>query len=278
MKKPIILILVFISIFIQKVECRIAPSIDYEYFDKTNDILVSIDLKSSIALGLFGIADELTLLKLSAGERFVNGNGSLIYDFGLLSYQSLIRIPIIKDVPYYDDSYGGYHELPPDYSTFLTFSYQGLSIKNTGIYNKDYNWSSAGMDIQYKKFKQNTHFYTKLSFMVSANTLENNSNYFSDIDSAYKKEFCFSTKVSSLSKLMFKDFTTLRLEAYYRRFYNHLNQKEIGVNAGYEFNWLDFIVNPQIGFTSIGSNNNWKGFCFINLGLTYVIVINNTIY
>jgi len=277
MKKYTILILILISIYYQKVECRLAPSLNYNYFDKTNDIILAIDLKSTFYLGGVGAYDELTLLKLSAGERFQSNKNSIIYDLGLVSYQTIIRIPILKDKSNKDFNSEVVYDLPKEYSTFLTFSYQGLSFKNTGIYNKEINWSSIGVDLLYKKF-QKTHLYTKLSFIASASTIENNRNYFSDIDSAYKREFCFSTKVSSFSKLLLTDFSAVRLEAYYRNFYNDLNQKEIACSLGYEFDFSRFIVNTQIGYTIYGVTNKWKDFGSVNIGLTYVIVKDNTIY
>lgn len=271
MKKYTLIIIILILSY-KNAECGFVPSINYKYYDNTNSLLLSFDLKSRFSLGEYGVFDEFTVLKLSAGEKLEKDKFSFIYDLGLFSYLSLIKIPLIKNKHFDYNNHGQLYDLGNDYTTFLTFSYQGLSFTNSGIYKKDYNWFSLGVDILYKKFKPKNHFYSKLSFIASANTLENNRNYFKDIDSSYKSEFCLSSKLSSLSKLMLKDLSTLRLEAYYRNFYNYLNQKEAGITFGYENMIIPgFILNSQIGYTIYGANNKWKNFGSFNVGLSYLI-------
>jgi hypothetical protein len=267
------LAIILLLILQQSAKSDIVPSITYKTFENTNNMLISLDLKATRTIEGIGTFDELTLLKLSSGARLYNGKTKLLYNLGLVSYQSLFRIPIIEENNRNSDAIDTYnwrnYYLENGYSTFLSFSYQGLSFDNTSIYKKDYNWSSLGIDLIYKKFDL-THFYTKLSFVVSANTIENDINYFNGIDSIAKKEFCLNSKISSITKCIFKDFSSLRLEAYYRNMYNQLHQKEIAVNLGYEFTLNNgIIINPQIGYTVYGISNNWKDFYTFHLSLAY---------
>ena len=260
----------------QNSNCDYLPSINYTYFEKTSNLSVSVDIKTAFLLDQFGAFDEMTLLKLSGGIRLSSDRSSQIYDIALLKYQSLFRLPIIKDKSFnvLDSNNLGKpkYYLKDSYTTFLSLSYQGLSFTNSGIYNKDYNWSSVGVDILYKKFKTNNHFYTKLSFITSASTLENNPNYFSDIDSINKSEFCFSTKISSISKLLFGHYSTIKMEVSYRDIYNYLKQKEICAMIYYEyFHGTGLILNAQLGYSSYGTCNIWKNYSYLSVGLAYRI-------
>lgn len=267
------LAIILLIILQQSAKSDIVPSITYKTFENTNNMLISLDLKATRTIEGIGTFDELTLLKLSSGARIYNDKSTLLYNLGLVSYQSLFRIPIIeennRDTNVIDLwAFSGYY-LENGYSTYLTFSYQGLSFDNTSIYKKDYNWSSLGIDLLYRNFDV-TFFYTKLSFVVSANTIENDTNYFNGIDTSAKKVFCLNSKISSFTKYIFEDFSFLRLEAYYRNMYNHLHQKEIAVNLGYEFRLNNgIIINPQLGYTVYGISNKWKDFYTFNLSLAY---------
>lgn len=278
--KPIKNILIC-SIFIfliqfQKGESQIGTSINYQFTGISNDAYLAFDLLADPGGG-FGVYDEFNILKLRSGVRKTKNIEKLsyLYDFSLIDYVSFYRIPIIKN------GFGALLLDGPilnwDYSTFITLSYKGPEISNLGIYEKDYNWSSIGIDLLYKYWKPSLEtplFYSRFSYIFTPSTIQNNRNYFSNIDSSLNTKFCLETKILNTTKLskynndVDNDFI---LETYYRKFYNGLKQYEFSTSLKYRrYGYkTPLIFSCQLGYLRYGAKDKWNDMLVFNLGLGY---------
>jgi hypothetical protein len=164
-----------------------------------------------------------------------------------------------------------------NYCTFITFSFKGPEISNLGIYEKDYNWSSVGIDLLYNYQEisiETPSFYSRFSYIFTPSTIQNNRNYFSNIDSSLNTKFCLETKLLNTTKLstynndVDNDFI---LETYYCNFYNGLKQYEFSTSLKYRrYSYkTPLIFSCQLGYLRYGAKDKWNDMIVFNLGLGY---------
>lgn len=276
MKITIIFLLLIILQSI-RLQCDLTTCINYSHNPIEESLLASIDFGRRTTVGSYGVYDGFRKFDLASGIRIVNSNIIYAYDFSIFSYLALVRIPLNQGIWNPDDPNFKYdfddHDLN-DGPAYLTFSYKGPQLSNLGIYKKDYNWSSAGIDFLYKNFNWN-EFYTRFSYIVTVSTIQNNMNYFADIDITNKSKLCLDMKISNSTNVFFtdKNWSELKLESYYRMIFNDSKQKEIGVNLKYEYQaWFPFFINSQIGYIRYGANDNWKNLFKIGIGMSFAIL------
>jgi hypothetical protein len=271
----ILSIFIFLILF-QKGECLNGPAVYYEHTRFVDNAYLAFDLLADSGGG-FGVFDEFNILKIRSGVRKTKGIEELsyLYDFSLVDYVSIFRMPIVKN-----EFVGLILDEPIlnwDYSTFITFSYKGPEISNLGIYEKDYNWSSVGIDLLYKHWKPSlatSLFYSRFSYILTPSTIQNNRNYFSNIDNSLNKNFCLETKILNTTKLskhshdIDNDFI---LETYYRKFYNGLKQYEFSTSLKYKrYSYkTPLIFSCQLGYLRYGVIDKWNDILVFNLGIGY---------
>jgi len=275
--KDIAILTIFIFLMqFQKGECLNGPAVYYQHTSFVDDAYLAFDLLADPGGG-FGVFDEFNIIKIRTGVRKIKNIEELnyLYDFSLVDYVSIFRMPIVKN------EFGGLMLDGPilnwDYSTFITLSYKGPEISNLGIYEKDYNWSSVGIDLLYKYWKpslETSLFYSRFSYILTPSTIQNNRNYFSNIDNSLNKIFCLETKLLNTTKLskyshdMDNDYI---LETYYRNFYNTLKQYEFSTSLKYKrYGYkTPLIFSCQLGYLRYGAKDKWNDMIVFNLGLGY---------
>ncbi|MEI6091544.1 MAG: hypothetical protein WCR42_13905 [bacterium] len=274
--KNVFLCVVFAIIFSIKLNCDITTNLNYAHNNIEDRILGSINYGKSTSVDSYGVYDGFRIVNLTSGISINNKTISYAYDFSVFSYLALYRIalnPKIKDqnapgfVYDFDDHYLN------DGDTYLTFSYKGPELSNIGIYSRDYNWSSVGIDFLYKNFKWK-EFYTRFSYIVTASTIQNNMDYFSDIDVSNKAKFCLDMKINNSTNLLFVEScpSEFKLESYFRMIFSNTLQKEMSVNLKYEYGKLFPLgINSTLGFTRFGSKNNWNNLVMLNIGISYIL-------
>lgn len=271
--KIIIFFMIFIIAFSVKSNCGLTGCLNYSRNPIDDYFLASIDLRRQVDRESYGVFDEFKALNMTSGICLRNNKMNYAYDFSILSYLAIYKISLqpIFSTPEYPNLDS--HDLN-DGPTYLTFSYKGPELSNVGIYKKDYNWSSVGIDFLYKNFKRN-YFYTRFSYIVTASTLQNNLDYFTDVAVTRNSKFCWQMKLKNSTNLFlttYKIDSELKLESYYRMIFNESRQKEFGANLQYNYiPSYDFMINSEIGYIRYGINNNWKNLFKFGLGFSYVL-------
>jgi len=274
MKKIIFFIVLFIIAFSIKSNCGLTGCLNYSHNPIDNCFLASIDLRRVTDNQSYGVYDELKVVNLMSGIRIQKEVMNYVYDFSILSYLAFYKIPLepifnTQEYPNMDS-----HDLD-DGPLYLTFSYKGPELSNNGIYQKDYNWSSLGIDFLYKHFQAND-FYTRFSYIVTTSTIQNNMDYFKNIDVANTTKLCLDMKIknsTNLFLLAYDKSSELKLESYYRMIFNDSKQKELGISMKYEYHASRyFFINSQLGYIRYGISDNWKNLIWFNLGLSYHII------
>jgi hypothetical protein len=271
MKKYFILILFLLCSIINDIYSQINTSAEFLYNSKSKNILISAEPVGNWSyFDCFGILDDYQFCKLSSGIRMKNKETEWIYHAKLLAYKPYYRIPMIRS-KHYKPNNGNFdgNVLPDNYNTFLTLSYQGLDISNDDIYKKDYKWSSLGVDLLYKDFGSKSLFYSRFSYIISATTIENDLDYFSEIDSSNRAKFCIESNIKNTTKLLLNWKSEIKFEAYFRNYYG-LNQKEIAFNIGYKYiSGSRFSYSTSVGYKTFGTLGRWNNLPTFDAGFTY---------
>jgi hypothetical protein len=272
--KKIIFFMIFIIAFSAKSNCGLTGSINYSHNPVDDYFLASIDLRRAVDSQSYGVYDEFKVVNLMSGIRLQNEEVNYVYNFSILSYLALFKIPLkpifnTQEYPNMDD-----HDLN-DGPAYLTFSFKGPELSNIGIYKKDYNWSSIGIDFLYKNFEAND-FYTRLSYIVTASTIQNNMDYFTDMNVVDTTTLSLDMKIENSTNLLLNTrhrMSELKFKTYYRMIFNDSQQKEVGINLQYNYlpSW-DLVINSQIGYIRYGAMGNWKNLFRFGLGISYQFI------
>jgi len=278
-KNIVILAIFIILILFQKGESQICTSINYQFIGKSNDAFLAVELPGVTRFVEFGVYDEYNCFKIASGARKTNNDAHIvpIYNIKFIDYISFLRIPLIKDEGNNTNSCAKL--LKPSYSTFLTLSYEGTEISNMSIYQKEFNWSSVGIDLLYINNKisfNNPSFYSRFSYILTSSTIQNNPNYFSNTLGLENTSFCVNTKLINTTKLTLHKNSVnydIIFRTYYRQLYDNLKQYEFGSNL--KFRYYDYrspiVFDCQLGYLRYGIKTKWDDIVTFNLGLTYYL-------
>lgn len=274
--KKIIFFMIIIIAFSSRLNCGLTGSLNYSHNPIDDCVLTSIDYGRSLNITGYGADDGYRIYNFGSGISINQGKVVLAYDLSIFSYLALYRVPLkpkIKDQNDQNFVYDLDEHILHDGPTYLTFSYKGPQLCNIGIYQKDFNWSSVGIDFLYKSSKK-YEFYTRFSYIIAASTIQNNMDYFTDIDVTNKTNFCLDMKIKNSTNLWipFYNSSEWKLETYYRMILNDSKQKELGVNLKYEYrDFFPTLLNTQIGYIRYGANDNWKNIFKCGIGISYVL-------
>ncbi len=254
-------------------QCALTTSLITHFDHIENNFLVSMQNHELRKPRNYGISDGFNLFQIITGVNQDANNITFAYDISVVSYKSFIRFSLnsnIEDpneIVFIDELEG--NDLFRKGNLFLSFSYAGPKLSNLGIHSKEYNWSSFGVDLLFADLDWK-YLYNRFSCIFSPTTIQNNMEFYKDINVSNKTRFCLYMKLNNtLSYLNHR--SEWKLNSYYRMSFIGLNQKEIGIDLKYNYNiFYQLSLNAQVGFIRYGSSNEWKNLFNCGIGITYI--------